>query len=175
MRTRTSSSALTASACALLLALTLTACGDDEVELPMASNTEGVAGYLDKNIGCTDTDYWSGAELAMIKSEISDSLDGGGECELGDDSDIDFLHVSNMTEFQKDVALLDENADEPLMVGMDFALDVDDDHIQMFLDKGLMLLDCDPGMQTPEGYARVEAEGGCVLTNYVRPSDDSDY
>lgn len=169
MRTR-----LAASGCALLFALTLTACGDDEVELPMASNTEGVASYVEKNIGgCTDTDYFSSGEMQLIKSEVSAALDGGGECELGDDGDIEFLHVSDMVQFQKDVALIDENEDDPLMVGMDFALDVDSDYIQTFLDKGLMLLDCNPGMQTPEGFTRVEAEGGCVLTNYVRPSDDS--
>ncbi|MGJ5826256.1 hypothetical protein [Streptomyces ossamyceticus] len=159
---------MSASVCALLLALTVTACGDDGVELPMASDTEGVATYLNDAIGCTDTDYWSNAEMSLIRSEVSDSLDGGGECELGDDSgDIEFLHVTDMTQFQRDVARSGEDED-PLMVGMDFALDVDRDYIQKFLDEGLLLLDCEPGMQTPQQYQRVEAEAGCVLTDYVR-------
>lgn len=159
---------MSASACALLLALTLTACGGDEVELPMATNTEGVGRYLNENIGCTDTDYWSTAEMAAVRSEVSDVLDGGGECELGDNSDIEFLHVTDMNRFQRDVASIDETADDPLMIGMDFALDVDSDYIQTFLDKGLMILDCDPGMQTPQQFRRIEAEAGCVLTDYVR-------
>ncbi|UUU23858.1 hypothetical protein [Streptomyces sp. DSM 40750] len=171
MRTRTSSFPLTASAsaCALLLALTLTACGDDGESLPAAANTEGVAAYLNENLSCVDPDYFDDDEMSVIQAQVSGAVDGGGECDLDEDSDIDFLHITNMKQFQKDVAASGESGESPLLVGMNFALDVDrESAVRSLLDNGLMLLDCEPGMQTPQQYKRVEAEAGCVLTNYVR-------
>ncbi|MCL6736184.1 hypothetical protein [Streptomyces neyagawaensis] len=160
---------MSASACALLLALTVTACGDDGVELPMAGDTEAVATYVDKNVGCQDTDFYTSSDLAEIRAEFSDAIDGGGDCDVDDDTDIDFLHVTDMTEFQKDLAASDESDDNGLMIGMNFVLDVDrDEHARTLLDAGLLYIDCEPGLEIPDTYTRVEAEAGCVLTNYER-------
>ncbi|BBC35203.1 hypothetical protein SGFS_064970 [Streptomyces graminofaciens] len=169
MRTPPRTRTALASAAALLLALTLTGCGDDEVELPMLRTSEGVADYLNKQVGCTDPDYVESDELPLIKSEVSNAVDGGGECDIDEDSDIFFVHVTDMTKFQQDVAANEENEDDVLMIGMDFALDVDrGSAVQTLLDQGLLFLDCNPGMQTPQQYQRIEAEDDCVLTDYER-------
>lgn len=176
MRTRTSSSSFAASACALLLALTLTACGDDEESLPVAKDLEAVSTFVNKHAGCQDTDYYSSADMSQIRSELGTAVDGGGECDVDESTDITFLHVTNMGQFQKDVVASGETDDTGFMVGMNFFLDVDRDELaQTFLDAGLLYLACEPNLEIPPTYTRIEADAGCVLTNYAWQSASADY
>lgn len=176
MRTRTSSSTLTASACALLLALTVTACGDDEGELmPMAKDSEAIALFLEKNVGCQDTDYYVGDDLLEFRAQVSYAIDGAGDCDVSDDIDIDFMHVTNMSGFQKDLADSGSADDTGLMVGMNFVVDADnDENAKALLDAGLLYIACEPGVNIPDTYRQVEADAGCVLTDYAR-EEDEDY
>ncbi|MGW0710970.1 hypothetical protein ACWD4G_34295 [Streptomyces sp. NPDC002643] len=168
MRTRTS-----LSACALLLGLTLTACGDDELSLPMAQDVDGVAQFLDKNLGCADIDYYGQQEVLLYRAEVSYAIESGGECDVDESTDIEFLTFTEMNGFQKDLASSDENDDTGLMVGMDFVVDADDDdHARALLDAGLLYVVCDPGVVIPETYKQYEGEAGCVMTDYPWEAPD---
>lgn len=165
MRTRIAT-ALAASACVLLLALTATACGDDGP--PEAGDQKGVADFLQQNVGCQDVDYYSADDLSEIQEQIN-GLDGGGVCDQ-ENGDIDFLHVTDMEGFAQSVAAQD-GGDNSLMIGQDFAVDAGrDERVDKLLKAGLFLLDCDPGMQTPDGYHREDVGGGCVATDYRKDS-----
>ncbi|MDX2528514.1 hypothetical protein ACSCB1_39760 [Streptomyces europaeiscabiei] len=175
-RTRRTPSALTASACALLLALTVSACGDDGEMLPVAKDREAVALFLDKHVGCQDTDYYVGDELLEFRAQVSYAVDSAGDCDVNDDTDIDFLHFSSLGDFQKDVANSEIADDTGLMVGMTFAVDADDEeNAKALLDAGLLYLVCEPGVDIPNTYRQDEGEAGCVLTDYAREEQEEDY
>jgi len=163
---------LTATACALLLALTATGCGSDDGP-PQAGDQQGVADFLRDQVGCQDIDYYAADDLAEIQGEGINGLDGGGQCEQ-ESGDIDFLHVTDMKVFAQSVAAQDDDG-EPLLIGQDFALDVDrDKDVEKLLDAGLFLLDCDPGMQTPDGYHREDVAGGCIATDYRKDAESDE-
>ncbi|MGW0841180.1 hypothetical protein ACWD26_13595 [Streptomyces sp. NPDC002787] len=168
-------STLTSSACALLLALTVSACGGDGEMLPVAKDAEAVALFLDKNVGCQDTDYYVGDDLLEFRAEVSYAVDSAGECEVDDETDMDFVHFPMLGDFQKDVVNSEIVDDTGLMVGMTFAVDADDDKsAKALLDAGLLYLVCDPGVDIPSTYRQDEGEAGCVLTDYARKDEDED-
>ncbi|WP_371578459.1 hypothetical protein [Streptomyces sp. NBC_01314] len=169
-RTRRTPSALTASGCALLLALSVSGCGDGEGEmLPVAKDREAVALFLEKHVGCQDTDYYVGEELLEFRAQVSYAVDSAGECDVSDDIDIDFLHFTSLGDFQKDVANSEIADDTGLMVGTTFAVDADnEENAKALLDAGLLYLVCEPGVDIPSTYRQDEGEAGCVLTDYAR-------
>ncbi|MGQ4388574.1 hypothetical protein [Streptomyces sp. SAS_270] len=168
MRTRIPA-ALAASACALLLALTATACGSDDGP-PQAGDQQGVADFLKDKVGCEDIDFLGADDLSEIRGEGINGLDGGGECDQ-ESGDIDFLHVTDMKVFAQSMASQDGDGNS-LLIGKDFALDVDrDQDVDKLIDAGLYILDCDPGMQTPDGYHREDVAAGCVATDYRKDAE----
>lgn len=168
--------ALTSSACALLLALTVSACGDDGGMLPVAKDAKAVALFLDEHVGCQDTDYYVGDDLQEFRAEISYAVDSAGECDVSENTDMDFVHFSRLGDFQKDVVNSEIVDDTGLMVGMTFAVDADDDKAaEALLDAGLLYLVCDPGVDIPSTYRQDEGEAGCVLTDYAREDEEENY
>ena len=174
-RTRTPS-VLTASACALLLALTVSACGDGGGMLPVAKDAEAVALFLDENVGCQDTDYYVGEDLLEFRGAVSYAVDSAGNCDVDEETDIDFLHFSSLGNFQKDVVNSEIVDDTGLMVGTTFAVDADDEEsAKALLDAGLLYLVCEPGVDIPSTYRQDEGEAGCVLTDYARADEAENY
>ncbi|MFF9775097.1 hypothetical protein ACF1HJ_15750 [Streptomyces sp. NPDC013978] len=167
---------LAASACALLLTLSVSACGEDGEMLPVAKDATAVAGFLDEHVGCEDTDYYVGDDLQEFRAEVSYAVDSAGECDVSETTDMDFVHFGSMGAFQKDVVNSDIVNDAGLMVGMNFAVDADDDETaKTLLDAGLLYLICDPGVEIPGTYRQDEGEAGCVLTDYAREEPEEEY
>jgi hypothetical protein len=56
-----------------------------------------------------------------------------------------------------------------------FTLDVDrDKDVKKLIDAGLLILDCGPGMQTPDGYHREDVAGNCIATDCQMESESDE-
>ncbi|REK86203.1 hypothetical protein DY245_33845 [Streptomyces inhibens] len=96
-------------------------------------------------------------------------INGGSECQstANGGDDVDFLTIEDLEAFQ--TALKgDEDEQDDLMIGDDFAVDPgSDDHRRKLLGAGLLLLSCTPGFHAPEGKTVEDGEvAGCATTDY---------
>ncbi|TJZ52091.1 hypothetical protein FCH28_19840 [Streptomyces piniterrae] len=148
----------------------VSACGG----LPSAGSPEDAGRFLVSALGCGNVDIATPQEVQQVQSMGMKGVNGGGECEHpeGDDGDPDFLTIEDMEAFQTAVKA-DEDEQDDLMVGDDFAIDPSsDDQRRALLKAGLMFLNCTPNFKAPEGSTTEDGEvEGCFTTDYSEDLD----
>ncbi|MGA5563304.1 hypothetical protein ACPCUV_19310 [Streptomyces platensis] len=130
--------------------------------------------FLRSTLHCESVDIATPPEVQRVEAMGMTGINGGGECEdpAGGDGDVDFLTVEDMEAFQTAVKG-DEDEQDDLMIGDDFAVDPSsDDQRRQLLKAGLLFLNCAPDFKAPSGNATDDGEiDGCFTTDY---SDDLD-
>ncbi|MEU9112328.1 hypothetical protein AB0D04_11145 [Streptomyces sp. NPDC048483] len=143
--------------------------------MPSADSPEEAGGFLKATLSCESIDLASPREVQQLAAAGGPKgITGGGECEnpAGGSSDADFYTVEDMEAFQTAVKA-DEDAQDDLMIGDDFAVDPgDDDQRRKLLQAGLRFLNCTPGFQAPVGRTADDGEvDGCFTTDYSEDLD----
>ncbi len=154
----------------LLALASVSACGG----LPSAGSSQEAGELLQSALGCEGIDIASPREVQQVRAMGLTGVNGGGECEdpAGGDGDVNFLTVEDMEAFQTAVKA-DEDEQDDLMVGDDFAVDPSsDDQRRSLLDAGLLFLNCTPNFTAPEGSTADDgAVEGCTTTDYAEDLD----
>lgn len=147
----------------------VSACG-----LPSAGSPQEAGDFLKSALHCESIDIASPPEVQRVEAMGMTGINGGGECEdpAGDDGDVDFLTIEDMEAFQTAVKGDDDEQDE-LMIGDDFAVDPSsDDQRQQLLKAGLLFLNCTPDFKAPPGKTADDGEiEGCSTTDYSEDLD----
>ncbi|WP_432143691.1 hypothetical protein [Streptomyces sp. bgisy084] len=130
--------------------------------------------FLQSTLHCESVDIASPPEVQRVEAMGMTGINGGGECEdpAGGGGDVDFLTVEDMEAFQTAVKG-DEDEQDDLMIGDDFAVDPSSDNQRrQFLDAGLLFLNCTPGFKAPAGNSADDGEiDGCFTTDYSEDLD----
>ncbi|WP_077192374.1 hypothetical protein [Streptomyces lydicus] len=149
----------------------VSACGSS---LPSADSPQGAGELLRTTLGCEHVEIAPPRDVAKVEAMGMKGINGGGQCEntAGGGEDADFLTIEDMAAFQTAVKA-DEDEQDDLMIGDDFAVDPDsDDQRRKLLDAGLLFLNCTPGFHAPEGRTVEDGEvDGCATTDYSKDLD----
>ncbi|MEV0372286.1 hypothetical protein AB0I10_21050 [Streptomyces sp. NPDC050636] len=147
----------------------VSACG-----LPSADSPQGAGDFLTSTLSCESVDIASPQEVQQVEAMGMTGINGGGECEdpAGGDGDVDFITVEDMEAFQTAVKG-DEDEQDDLMIGDDFAVDPSsDDQRRQLLKAGLRFLNCTPDFKVPAGRVAEDGEvEGCSTTDYSEDLD----
>ncbi len=147
----------------------VSACG-----LPSADSPQGAGEFLKSALGCKVVDIASPHEVQQVEAMGMTGINGGGECDDPADGggDVDFLTVEDMEAFQTAIKG-DEDEQDDLMIGDDFAVDPSsDDQRHQLLKAGLLFLNCASDFKAPDGVSVDEGEiDGCVTTEYSKDLD----
>ncbi|MFD8542391.1 hypothetical protein [Streptomyces sp. NPDC059649] len=142
--------------------------------LPSGGSPQETGELLRSTLHCEKVDIATPPEVARVEAMGMKGINGGGECDEPADGggDADFLTIEDMEAFQTAVKG-DEDEQDDLMVGDDFAVDPgSDDQRRKLLDAGLLFLNCTPGFHAPEGKTADDAEvDGCSTTDYSKDLD----
>lgn len=148
----------------------VSACGS----LPSADSPQEAGNFLTSTLSCDSVDIATPQEMQQVEAMGLTGINGGGECEnpAGGDGDVDFLTIEDMEAFQTAVKG-DEDEQDDLMVGDDFAVDPSgDDQRRQLLKAGLLFLNCTPDFKAPEGSTVEDGEiDGCATTDYSEDLD----
>lgn len=148
----------------------VSACGS----LPSASSPQEAGDFLTSTLGCKSVDIASPHEVQQVEAMGMTGINGGGECDdpAGGDGDVDFLTIEDMETFQTAIKA-DEDEQDDLMIGDDFAVDPSsDDQRRQLLKAGLLFLNCTPDFKAPEGKTADDGEiEGCATTDYSEDLD----
>ncbi|MGW1378784.1 hypothetical protein ACWD6P_31585 [Streptomyces sp. NPDC002446] len=147
----------------------VSACG-----LPSAGSPQGAGEFLQSALGCERIDIATPREVQQVEAMGMTGINGGGECDepAGGDGDADFLTIEDMEAFQTAVKA-DEDEQDDLMIGDDFAVDpASDDQRRQLLKAGLLFLNCTSDFKAPEGKTADDGEiDGCVTTDHSEDLD----
>ncbi|QZY19112.1 hypothetical protein [Streptomyces decoyicus] len=148
----------------------VSACGS----LPSAGSPQEAGDFLKSALSCESVDIASPREVQQVEAMGMTGINGGGECQnpAGDDGDPDFLTIEDMEAFQTAVKG-DEDEQDDLMIGDDFAVDPSsDDQRRQLLKAGLLFLNCTSDFKAPSGHTAEEgAVEGCATTDYSEDLD----
>ncbi|MGW7251010.1 hypothetical protein [Streptomyces decoyicus] len=148
----------------------VSACGS----LPSAGSPQEAGDFLKSTLSCASIDIASPREVQRVEAMGMTGINGGGECQdpAGGDGDADFLTIEDMEAFQTAVKG-DEDEQDDLMIGDDFAVDPgSDDQRRQLLKAGLLFLNCTSDFKAPSGRTAEEgAVEGCATTDYSEDLD----